>query len=81
MGGSNWQFGPRNTDGWALMTPAERAAHRTKMLGLTSYDECVAYTAQHHAQMQARAAEKGVATRPQPRQNMCERMKSAGRLK
>jgi hypothetical protein len=63
------------------MTPAERTEHRTKMLSLASYDECVAYTAQHHAQMQARAAERGVVTPAQPRQNMCERMKAAGRLK
>jgi hypothetical protein len=68
-----------NVYGWQLMTPEEQNAHRTKMHTLKSMDECKAYTAEHHAAMEARAKEKGV-TLPAMRSN-CERMQARGMIK
>ncbi len=78
--GPGWRFGAANTSGWSLMTAEERTAHRDKMLAMKTYDECKAYQAEHHANMAARAKEKGQALPEAPRANMCDRMKSAGRL-
>lgn len=78
--GQRYSFGPSNTRGWSMMSPQERTEHRTKMMGFKSYDECVAYTAEHHKLMEARAKERGRPVPATPRQNMCERMKQAGRL-
>jgi hypothetical protein len=79
--GPQWRFDADTTPGWSLMTPEERDAHRAKMMGMQSYDECQAYRDEHHRRMEARAKEKGVALPPGPRQDMCARMKEAGRLK
>lgn len=78
--GPGFQFGPDNTRGWSLMTPQERTEHRSRMTGFKTYEECKAYQEAHHAQMEARAKEKGRAVPAAPRQNMCDRMKAAGRL-
>lgn len=77
--GAGWRMNPGNTPGMALMTPEERNAHRDKMRSLQSYDECVAYVAEHHAQMVTRAQEKGI-TLPAPRSS-CEVRKNRGQLK
>jgi hypothetical protein len=69
-----------NTSGWALMSTEERAAHRDKMQGAKTYDECKATQEEHHKAMEARAKEKG-ATLPAPRSNGCERMKARGFFK
>jgi hypothetical protein len=77
--GQGWRFNADNTTGWSLMTAEERTAHRDRMLSFKTYDECQAYRTEHHAAMQARAKEKGLPP-PTPRQNVCDSMKSAGRL-
>lgn len=69
-----------NTSGWALMSTEERAAHRDKMQGAKTYDECKATQEEHHKAMEVRAKEKG-ATLPAPRSNGCERMKARGFFK
>lgn len=78
--GPGFNFGPSNTRGWSLMTPQERTEHRNKMLSFKTYEECDAYRTEHHKLMEARAKEKGAQVPAVPRQNMCERMKQAGRL-
>ncbi len=65
--------------GFGLMTPEERAAHRTQMQSLKSVDECKAYLAAHREAMAERAKAKGV-TLPEPRGNACERMQARGRF-
>ena len=65
--------------GLELMTPEERAAHRTQMQSLKTLEECKAYSAAHHEAMAQRAKEKGV-TLPEPRGNACERMQARGRF-
>jgi hypothetical protein len=65
--------------GLDLMTPEERAAHRTQMQSLTSLKQCNEYMAAHHEAMVKRAQEKGV-TLPEPRGNACERMQARGRF-
>ncbi len=72
----NWRANRRNTPGMALMTPEERSAHRDRMRGMQSREECLAYVAEHHAQMMERAKAKGQ-TLPEPRNRMCERLPSA----
>lgn len=46
--------------GWQLMTPQERDAYRTRMRSLKTERERQALRTQHHAEMQQRAAERGV---------------------
>ena len=79
--GQGFAFGPSNTSGWSMMSAEERTAHRDSMLAAKTVDECKALREQHHASMLARAKEKGVTMPSSPRENMCERMKAAGRLK
>lgn len=78
--GPGWSFNAENTRGWSMMSRGERSEHRSKMLSLKSYDECVAYLEQHRKQMEGRAQERGRPGPAQPAQNMCERMKQAGRF-
>jgi len=84
MGGPGGQgrfaFDRGNVYGWQLMSAEEQGAHRTKMLSMKTMDECKAYTAEHHAAMEARAKEKG-ATLPGLRSNSCNRMQARGMLK
>ena len=77
--GPGWSFNGDNTRGWSMMSPEERAEHRNRMFSMKTYEECVAYQDEHRKQMEARAQERG-RSMPAPRQNMCERMKQAGRL-
>ena len=78
--GPGWRFNSGNTSGWTLMTPEERTSHRNGMLALKTYDECKAYQDAHHKLMAERAKEKGTPIPAAPRQNMCDRMKRAGRF-
>ena len=78
--GRAMRFNQDNTPGWKLMTPAEQAAHREKMLSMQTYADCKAYQAEHRVAMEARAKEKGV-TLPVARQLGCERMQARGLLK
>lgn len=80
VGPGRYAFNQDNAPGWVLMTPAERIAHRDRMLALKTLDECRTYMAQHHEQMLARATEKGVTLRG-PRFNACEQMQVRGFLK
>jgi len=78
--GPGWRFGSSNTRGWSLMTPAERAEHRQKMLSMKTVADCKAFLEEHRKLMESRAKEQGKPVPPGPRQDMCERMKQAGRL-
>lgn len=62
-----------------LMTPEEWAAHRDKMVSATTLEERQQIAAANHAEMQKRAAERGI-TLPQqvgPRQGMGPRFRAA----
>jgi hypothetical protein len=63
------------TPGWVLMTPAERAEHRSRMLAMKTYDECTAYKTQQHELMAARAKEKGGKPLMAPRRDACAGLK------
>ena len=78
--GGGWQFGPGNTRGWSLMTPAERNEHRQKMLAASTLAECRAVLEEHRKLIEQRAKERGAETPPGPRTDMCERMKARGRI-
>ena len=55
--------------GSQLMTDAERAAFQTKMRSLKTTAERDAFRVEHHDQMKARAAEKGVTLPDAPMMN------------
>lgn len=65
------RFGPDNTPGWAMMTPAERSTHRQRMSSFKTQAECSAYMDEHHKQMADRAKERGQTVPAQPRRNPC----------
>lgn len=69
------KWGPTNTPGWGLMSPAERDEHRAKMREMKSVDECKAYVEQHHAQMAERAKAQGGKPLPAPRRDPCRWLK------
>ena len=46
--------------GWQLMTPVERQIYRTRMRSLRTPEERDALRAQYHAEMQKRAAKRGL---------------------
>ena len=77
-GGPQWRGSNANTPGWSLMTEQERLAHRDRMRSLTSYDECAAYVAEHHALMVERATAAGK-TLPAPRSACARFSGGAGR--
>jgi hypothetical protein len=72
MGG---RWGTDFTSGWSMMTPAERQEHQAKMRSMANYDDCKAYTGQHHRQMADRAKEKGRTVPTQPRRDACAGLK------
>lgn len=78
--GGGYRFNQKNTPGWALMSPEERAEHRKEMLSAKNYDECKAIQARHHEKMTLRAKNKNL-TLNTPKVNACERMKARGMLK
>lgn len=57
-------------EGWQLMTPEERAAHCTAMRAAKTPEERAQLRAAHHAQMVARAEQRGVPMPPQPPMGM-----------
>ena len=61
MMGGRW--GPGDTPGWAMMSPAERDEHHRRMADVRTYGDCRAVMDEHRAQMQRRAAERGVEMR------------------
>lgn len=78
MMGRDSRFGPSNTQGWSLMSPEERTAHRAKMRNVKDVGECKAYLEEHRKTMEARAKEKGAKVPGNPRVDMCERMQRRG---
>ena len=74
----DWRMNRRNTPGMGLMTQDERSAHRDRMRGFQSREECIAYITEHHAQMAARAKAKG-RTLPEPRLLHRDRLPPAGK--
>jgi hypothetical protein len=80
--GQGWRASKNNTMGYSLMTPAERAEHQAKMRSFKTYDECIAYTTEHHKMMEERAKEKNV-TLPAMQKGKygCDDMKARGFLK
>lgn len=78
--GGGYRFNQKNTPGWSLMTPEERADFRSKMMASKTYDECKEIQANHHEMMLKRAKEKGVKLN-NPRAHACDRMKARGMFK
>lgn len=77
-----WAMNQGNTWSYSLMTPQERTEHQTKMRSFKTYDECKAYQAEHHQQMEARAKDKGVAMPPMGKGTYgCDNMKAQGYFK
>ncbi len=71
-----WRMNRKNTPGYGLMTPEERAAHQQKMRSFTNREECQAYVAEHHAEMAKKAQAKGM-NLPSPRGGACNRLAPA----
>lgn len=73
------RFDRDNTFGWTVMTQKERIEHRKKLMAITSYNDCKAYMAEHHQQMQERAAEQGKSL-PASQSDICDQMKASGQF-
>jgi len=69
--GPHGRWGADNTPGWMMMTAEERQAHKQRMTGMQTYADCKAYMDQHHADMVARAKERGMAMPARPRRDAC----------
>jgi hypothetical protein len=69
------RFDDDNTPGWALMTEAERDAHRAAVTAFTDYDPCRTYVQRHHAEMMERARERGQTLSETPQRDACEALK------
>lgn len=65
------RFGPDNTPGWAMMTPAERGTHRDRMHSFKTEAECRAYMDEQHKLMSERARERGRTVPAAPRRDPC----------
>lgn len=71
-----WRMSRRNSPGYGLMTPEERAAHQSRLRSFQSREECLAYLQGHHATMGERAKAQGK-TLPAPRMRLCDRLPPA----
>lgn len=71
-----WRMTRRNSPGYGLMSPEERATHQSRLRSFNSREECLAYLQDHHAQMGERAKAKGQAL-PPPRMRLCDRLPPA----
>jgi hypothetical protein len=69
MMGGRW--GPGQTPGWSMMSPAERDEHHRRMEQARTYDDCRAVMDEHRARMQQRGGAGGD-DRPGPRSDACE---------
>jgi len=69
--GMHGRWGSDNTPGWSMMTSEERQAHRQRMAGMQDRADCQAYMDQHHADMVARATERGTSMPARPRRDPC----------
>jgi hypothetical protein len=70
-----WRVDRSNTPGWSMMTEAERKAHHDKMRGMTDHAACSTYMQEHHAQMMARAKQRGQTLPATPRHDHCAPLK------
>ncbi len=77
MAGPGARSGQRYTQGWSMMTPQERAAHREKLAGIKSYDECQSYMEKHREDMAERAKAQGHAMPAKARHDACAPLKTA----
>lgn len=68
-GAARW--GSDHTTGWALMSPQERNEHRDRIRAMKTYEACKSHQDQHHAQMAARAKDRGAKALAQPRRDAC----------
>jgi hypothetical protein len=59
------------TPGWAMMTPAERNAHRQQMSSVATAEECRRVRDEHLKLMADRARERGMANMPIGRRDAC----------
>lgn len=59
------------TPGWAMMSRAERDAHRQQMMGATSADDCRRIRDEHLKLMAERARERGMGNMPIGRRDAC----------
>lgn len=75
--GRSMQFDSDNATGWGMMSAEERKTFHDKMMSAKTYTECSEIQRSHHADMVARATERGMSLVPPP-QNACERMKERG---
>lgn len=75
--GAGMRWGRSQTPGWAMMSESERSEHAARMRDFKSHDECKAYLEQHHAQMTARAKERGQSMPVRPRRDPCAGLKPA----
>ena len=71
-----WRMNRRNSPGYGLMSPDERAAHQSRLRNMQSREECLAYLQDHHARMGERAKAQGK-TLPAPRMRLCDRLPPA----
>ncbi len=71
-----WRMNRRNSPGYGLMSPDERAAHQSRLRSMQSREECLAYLQDHHARMGERAKAQGK-TLPAPRMRLCDRLPPA----
>jgi 1,2-phenylacetyl-CoA epoxidase catalytic subunit len=60
------QIGDRDIYGYQMMTPQERNEYRNRMRTATTAEERERIRAEHHAQMLARAKERGVTLPQEP---------------
>lgn len=75
-----WHAAAPNTSGWRFMTPEEREEHQRRMRSFTSFEQCKAYQAEHHALMAARARHAGVLLEPHA-DSGCEQLRAQGQLR
>lgn len=78
--GGPWRAEGGNTDGWQFMTPDERIEHQRQMRSFSSYADCKAYQAEHHARMAERARRAGVELQARD-ESGCEQLRARGRLR
>lgn len=62
------------TPGWAMMTAAEREAHRQQMMNATSAEECRRIRDDHLKLMAERARGRGMANMPIGRRDACAKL-------
>ena len=62
-----WRASEANTAGWQLMSPEERIEHQATIRGFDDYAACLAYQREHHREMAARAAARGLRLPETPR--------------